>query len=823
MAFVARAAAPGGMSGRVLNEALQPLGGAVVSVHLPGAADAPIAISAATGADGFFLLPIPGGAGSGRLVLRVTWADLAAEAELPDPFPQALQRAALVVSIGGLGPDKAFADATEIDLSRPFLPFGPQPQPGSTFAFTSAEVFSKPGATVRLHLPRTVGPQDVTPPEGARVMPHLLAWEYWNGRSWAPLGPSGSQAGQSPDFVCSEVVDIVVPDDMEPVKLNDVEARWMRVRIVSGGYGYVQEIRWDAGREITNSFNVTVVRPPALASASMGYTWQYGPFRPDCVLTENDMAFADRTEETTWPGQSFQPFTPSADPSPSLYLGFDAKLPLDAVSVFLDLVEDRRDPVGPALWWEFWDGFSWRRLSTDDETGRLRVPGIVSFLSAASSEPLARFGTPLHWVRARLQDSGDPGEPRLLGVYPNAVWAVERRTYRDLAIGASEGTPGQSFVIPQVPVLVGEEIEVRESTGARARTEWRLIARQLAGIDEVAIALIEDALNRASPDPDVVYPPLRLRRNAKREVAEVWVRWTSVTNLLGARPSDRVYTLDRPTGRLFFGDGHRGRIPPLDGAILARSFQTGGGSRGNLPAKAISQLLGAIAGAEEVYNLKSSEGGSDGESIAAFRRRGPMAVAHRGRAVTGRDIEALAREASAAVALARAIPLLSANGRHVPGRLTLVIVPASAEARPYPTRGLRERVHAFIAERASATLGGPEAITVVGPEYQGVDVAATLVPHRFSEAGQVERVARAAVLGFLHPLTGGPDGQGWDLGRGVYLSDLAAILDRVPGLDAAFDIALLAGGVPQGEAVAMAPERIAAAGTISLYLLGREA
>jgi hypothetical protein len=36
---------------------------------------------------------------------------------------------------------------------------------------------------------------------------------------------------------------------------------------------------------------------------------------------------------------------------------------------------------------------------------------------------------------------------------------------------------------------------------------------------------------------------------------------------------------------------------------------------------------------------------------------------------------------------------------------------------------------------------------------------------------------------FLHPLTGGPDGTGWEFGRDVYASEVCQFLERVPGVD----------------------------------------
>src|SRR5207247_4694155 len=131
-----------------------------------------------------------------------------------------------------------------------------------------------------------------------------------------------------------------------------------------------------------------------------------------------------------------------------------------------------------------------------------------------------------------------------------------------------------------------------------------------------------------------------------------------------------------------------------------------------------------------------------------------------GRAVTAEDYETLAHEASPSVAVARALPHRDAAGRDRPGWVTLVIIPHSAEPQPYPSFGLRDAVRRFVAARAPADVVAAGQLTVTGPDYLPVDVEATVVPTDPSEAGAVEQAARAAIAGFLHPLTGGPAGRG---------------------------------------------------------------
>jgi hypothetical protein len=170
------------------------------------------------------------------------------------------------------------------------------------------------------------------------------------------------------------------------------------------------------------------------------------------------------------------------------------------------------------------------------------------------------------------------------------------------------------------------------------------------------------------------------------------------------------------------------------------------------------------------------------------------------------------------IALATVLGARDADGRPAPGNVTVVIIPRSVQPRPYPSFGLREHVRQFLAARAAADVA-PQ-ITVSGPDYLPVDVAASIVPQDPTEAGAVEQAARAAIAGFLHPLSGGPAGRGWSPGQDVWLSDLAPLLERVAGLDHVREIALLRGAELLGEPVQVPADRVPVAGDIRLRLVG---
>jgi len=736
-------------------------------------------------------------------------------------------------SVKGLNADKAFSGPLPLDVSKPFFPFGLQPQPGDVFYFTNAELFSKPNADFQIYVQTAQAPHDElnatasgAPAFAAAIPPsieqlrHSVSWEYWDGTEWSSVldftsTPNETQPGSSPnDFTGIGLVTLKVPVDMVSVKVNEQEALWMRVRLLSGGYGFARTVKFTGGE-----FKYVVSQPPVLGRFQFAYTWQKALAPAQQVLTYNDFHYLDRTEEATWPGNTFQPYQPVKDSTPALYFGFSKRLPVDLLAMYFNIVEVPGDTEGLALVWEYFDGGTWQSIKVEDETHNFRLPGMVSFIGQDDSEALARFDVPLFWLRARLKEDGPPGSPTVTGLFPNAAWTVQHQTVVNEPIGISTGQANQGFAFRQIPVLEGEQIEVREIAGLRANVEWRLLVKELFVDSDHAIAELEKLLANEVTQTEVQMGDLRLVRDRNKRVTEVWVLWKGQPHFLFSGPSDRHYVVERARGRLYFGDGVNGKVPPLRSAIQSRQYRTGGGLVGNVAAKSIAQLLGPIGGIESVSNPVAAEGGADAESPEAVAQRGPFTLRHRGRALTPRDYETLAKEASPSIAVARAVPCRNDAGQKLPGWVTLVIIPRTADPRPLPSFGLREDVRKFVGDRAPADLIAADHLYVTGPNYVAVDVTATIVPLDAAAAGAVESDARSALQTFLHPLRGGPEGQGWDPGRSVFVSDVANVLARLEGVDYVRELALFRNAILQDEQVEIPDGGVVAAGDIRLKLL----
>jgi hypothetical protein len=192
---------------------------------------------------------------------------------------------------------------------------------------------------------------------------------------------------------------------------------------------------------------------------------------------------------------------------------------------------------------------------------------------------------------------------------------------------------------------------------------------------------------------------------------------------------------------------------------------------------------------------------------------------NRGRAIGPADYEAMAQEASAGVAVARAIATLDSSGVTRPGWVTLMIIPKSQDPQPVPSAGLRQDVLNYLLQCAPAEIAAGQTINVIGPTYLPVDVTATVAPVDPAQVGTVEQNALAALAAFLNPLTGGPGGLGWDVGRALYASDIASVLGNVDGVDYVDELALYVNGVLQGDQVQVPSGQIVVAGQFTLSMI----
>ncbi len=770
------------------------------------------------------------------------------------------------LAVTGLDAEAAFVDGLKLDTSKTFYPLGQQPQPGTTFWLMAGEAVSRPGAVVTIDASPAVTPQGpYTDTDSA-----TLAAECWDGRNWKALDLDSDALNRF--LLKGEAIEFTVPAGITATTVNGVAGNWIRVRITDGGFFKQNTITWKQGK-VSNSITVTETVPPAIQGFAISYTYASELDAPMAAFSYNDFQWTDRGGAVRWRGDAFEPFSLLSDRTPAIYLGFDRPLPADFLGLYVDVDELDPSRAAPLLRWEHFDGREWLGAAADDETGNLARPGMLGLAcpgsrslptaeavvgvgtevqvanarQAAGFQPgdlvligegekgelaslkaivrdtlvlsapleksvqrvpvavamLPRFGRPRSWLRARLQPGTDPLPARVNGLYFNAVRGEQLRRAQQETLGSSDGAASQVFFARHTPVLPGEVVEVRELLGARTPVE---------------LPILQDELEREGIPADALRTVADPRSG---RLTEAWVRWESRPTLLFSGPGERHYTIERSRGRLIFGDGVHGRVPPMGGdAIRLASYSSGGGAIGNVGKGAITQLLSGVP-ASAVTNVRAAEGGADGETVEAVPTRAPAAIRHRGQALSLADYEALARQASPAVAVARALPVTHASGRRESGHVRVIVQPHSLDPRPQPSFGLRRQVLLYLQARLPASMGGQ--VSVSGPEYLPVGCGARIAPLELSRAGEVHDAVRARLAAFFHPGTGGPEGAGWPFGRSVHLSDVASVIEAVAGVDYVESLVLMLEATPVGETVPVPTDRIVVAGEIRVTIIGGEA
>jgi predicted phage baseplate assembly protein len=441
--------------------------------------------------------------------------------------------------------------------------------------------------------------------------------------------------------------------------------------------------------------------------------------------------FVDNTTANENERAYFPVFGDDPAPGDALYLGFTAPVagPLTMVFSLVDSPRPDYDPIdvipSARLLWQAHAAGGWIACGVSDGTSHLSGSGAVTLSIPETMTPATVNGESLYWIRCLVEEAGYETAPRVERLQFNTVTAVQRTALKT-AVFSSSGLPDFFVQVDDVPI-------------------------------------IEDTLQ-------VIVQGEDWNAGGKGRVED----------FDASNPEDKHFTADLDSGRITFGNGMRGRIPPRGQAVTIK-WKAGGGDRGSVHAGAVRTVIGAPADLVTVENKQAARGGRNAESLAQAISRARTDLATPARAVTAADFEFHALNIlGLRVARARALPEYHPNRTgSVPGVVTVIVVPDGSRPDPSPSRGFMKTVQRHLdAKRLLAT-----ELFVIPPQYVKVSVSATVVIRpQYKTTTVAEKVGRA-LDGFLHPLRGGEDGAGWTFGRPVYLSEIYQVIDGVEGVD----------------------------------------
>jgi hypothetical protein len=154
------------------------------------------------------------------------------------------------------------------------------------------------------------------------------------------------------------------------------------------------------------------------------------------------------------------------------------------------------------------------------------------------------------------------------------------------------------------------------------------------------------------------------------------------------------------------------------------------------------------------------------------------------RAITVPDFERLAIEANPGK-VARAGCLFNRNLEHTTndetGHISIIIVPDTdiIDVKPVPGSDLKGEILNYLLLRRLITTR----VHVVAPEYLDMAVHFQVTAKENIDQISLDKRVKERLRVFLHPISGGIDGNGWPFGRDVVISEIYRMIEETPGVD----------------------------------------
>ncbi|MDF2959256.1 MAG: putative baseplate assembly protein [Paenibacillus sp.] len=676
---------------------------------------------------------------------------------------------------GGIAPDVMFYNDVQADPAG-FYPFGDLFAPYGTFYISSREALSKRDGLITLSFGLKAVPNRFQAEMEQQVDWKLIMkkskfekrnaplvsiaevlWEYWNGSAWVRLdaGKEAERLFYHPgDELKSRDITFRCPQDLQEAYVNSQLSYWIRVRIL----------------HIENLYSAEpLYLSPWIEDVKLTYRYVDRNYPLRRCLTLNNTAFVDRTAQSRGQSGAFAPFYHLEGDYPSLYLGFNTPPVKGPVSVYVSVQPKKvTEQDIPLMEWQYLrtgsgGGAEWSTLKVLDDTNGLTRSGTVQFAGPADFAGKLLFGTEGYWIRVVNRDgkyddrSGAYVLPAVNGLYLNTVAAVQQETIHNEYPDQRTGDISSEYQLSRTPVVT-ETVWVDE-TGAMTEEE------------------VHRHLENETLEMDVI-------RDTDGHIHRLWVRWLPVEHMADSGDKDRHYTIDRAYGRIRFGNGIQGMVPPKGGLEQIKvHYKVTGGKAGNVDAGQIVNLQNSIAFVGGVSNPESAAGGCDAERQEAALRRGPQQLKHRGRAVTAEDFEWLAREAYPNIARVKCLANYNVLVKPDIGCITLVILPQEGVGGLSAFPELKKQVEKYILQRASNLVALPERIQVIQPAFIEVSVTAVIAVQGLEAVVPTELEAMAKLQRFLDPLIGNYDGNGWQIGQEIHLSMFYSLLKSIHSIN----------------------------------------
>lgn len=634
-------------------------------------------------------------------------------------------------------PDLVIVDGMEADLHK-YFPFGERLSVYNEVYFASNDLLGKHGASLTLSFQMhfeaipldtseeaeeikwewIMKEEDFARKKEYDVSIASVIWEYYNGTGWARLFKDHSYetvfTPQGSQNGMSVKISFACPMDMEQAFIGTTQAYAIRARIVKMNHPY--------------QLNGVYISP-VLEQTSLSMDYLDNPVQSFHVLTWNSQ------QKKTWSQDSCVPFTRISGSEKSLYLGFDKPLKGGPLKLYFQFREAIVGKEG-SFAWEYWNGRDFQKLNVIDGTGSFQKSGVVTFLGPDQFPQSSLFGRARYWIR--IVDAS--------GYYSTF--------YEN---GKKEVTaPFLEAVIPNTVKIENREPEQTEYFQMEYHVKQKLFRLQQKNIQSIHVYVKEKVIGKTEPE---------------------WIEWKQVLDFIHSDEQSEHYMADQNEGVIMFGNGSKGKVPPVSREDNIKVvYQCGGGFYGNVGVGDICKLRKNIGFIQKVKNPLPMSGGLDKETKSHAIKRCCAQIRMCNRAVTSKDYEALAMEASRRVEKAWCFRGIDGQGKPVHGAITLVLLIKDYKMGSSVFQGVQNNVKEYLKGKMPDTVYYAGKLSVVEPFFVTCHVKAVLCTDDFDSVFYVQDKAKEQLSLFFDPLEGNVDHKGWEMGNLPKLTQLQNLL-----------------------------------------------
>ena len=636
--------------------------------------------------------------------------------------------------------DSATDGNVEFDIHA-FYPFGERFQIFNEVYFCCTEALNKRGALITMNFDMSVdeipitdstddginwkwvaNKKDFQETKPSRIAITSVIWEYFNGNGWSRLFQDSAYS----DLFCIKqgvrggykTMRFQCPVDMCETFVGSRSGCYIRARLLKAENLYK-----------TKGWYMS----PHIRNVSFDYSYDADACRITDLVAYNNLAL--RRYDADAQAEGLHPFCRTGVAGRTVFFGF-SQPPEQGPQCILWDFEETSDPGKSKLEWRYLSENGVKPLNMADETENFKKTGLTVFFGNRDFKKTALFGEELYWIM--LTDAENAfarkkrGIPILKSIRHNTVKAVNTDSHNEEAFAMNVYNENASFTLASSGVLEFS-LYVNEFSTITAE-EISALEREHRIVRDVSVGGID---------------------------TEIWVKWNEVSSFVMEDGNSRSYIIDRSNGRFWFGDGRKGRIPPVSELNNIRvEYTTGGGERTNVGVDSITSLERSYGFLSSVTNPKRFFGGSDTETLQDAMKRSAVMLRTQGKIVTAHDLESLTFNASRSIRKLRCVNEFSVSGSGNRNAVTLVVL----KKKDADFGRVKDEIKAYLHGRLPGSIVPGSGLLITEPTFVKINVRVEIKTDIQSGIFELKKRVERCLADYFSSFAGEDGDNVWQIG-----------------------------------------------------------